>query len=123
MLLLFPARNTTFVSFLQKVKQNLKYIAHGFYQNLELIIWVAVLVVLMLPMPQEQHFTLCPLQNLGIEHCPGCGLGRSCNMALHGNILESLKMHPLGIFAVVVIVFRIFSLSIHKINQLKTKSL
>lgn len=105
------------------MNHNLKNIVHLLYRNLELITWVVILVLLILPMPQEQHFTLCPFQNLGFEYCPGCGLGRSCNMALHGSFIDSLRMHPFGIFAVVVIIFRIYQLSIHQINQLKTKSL
>ncbi len=74
-------------------------------------------------MPAENHFSLCPLQNMGIEYCPGCGLGRSCNMALSGKIIDSLIMHPFGIFAIIVILFRIISLLKININQLKTKSL
>jgi len=88
----------------------LKHIAGTIYQNLELITWIAILIILFLPMPAETHFTLCPLQNAGFEHCPGCGLGRSANMALRGDIINSLQMHPLGIFAIIVIVFRIFAL-------------
>jgi hypothetical protein len=89
---------------------SLKKIAKVIYQNLELILWVVILILLFLPMPAEQHFTLCPLQNAGFENCPGCGLGRSANFALHGEIVNSLRMHPLGIFAIIVIIFRIFEL-------------
>jgi hypothetical protein len=88
----------------------LKNIFGVLYQNLELILWIAVIVVLFLPMPSDGHFSLCPLHNAGFEHCPGCGLGRSANMALHGDIINSLRMHPLGIFTIIVIVFRIFAL-------------
>ena len=91
--------------------------------NLELLMWLAILLVLMLPMPAEQHFTLCPFQNLGLDYCPGCGLGRSCNMAFHGNFVDSLKMHPFGIFAIIVITFRIYSLIRNFILQSKTSVL
>ncbi len=101
---------------------SIKKITGIFYQNLELILWIAIIILLFLPMPAETHFTLCPLQNAGFDHCPGCGLGRSANMALRGDIINSLRMHPFGIFAIIVIVFRIFALSsnIYKPNKTNT---
>jgi hypothetical protein len=105
------------------VKQQINHILSVIHNNLELILWVAIIIALMLPMPAEQHFTLCPFQNLGFDHCPGCGLGRSCNMAFHGRIIDSLKMHPFGIFAIIVIAFRIYDLTILKFKTLKTTAL
>jgi len=101
----------------------LKKITNIIYQNLELILWVGILILLFLPMPAEQHFTLCPLQNAGFENCPGCGLGRSANFALRGEIVNSLRMHPLGIFAIIVIIFRITALSSNIYKPIKTKTL
>jgi len=109
--------------FVYILKNKLKHIAGFLYRNLELISWVAIIIALYLPMPAEQHFTLCPLQNLGFEYCPGCGLGRSCNMAMHGKIIDSLTMHPFGIFAIIVILFRIYSLITIRIKPHKTKAL
>lgn len=81
-----------------------------FISNFELIFWIAAIVYLFIIDPHQQHFTLCPLCNLGFEYCPGCGLGRSCAQALHGNFIQSLQMHPFGIFALFVISHRIFTL-------------
>lgn len=79
---------------------------------LEALIWFAGLVTLSLYHPgAENHFTICPLSHLGFDFCPGCGLGRSISFFFHGEITESLKAHPLGIFAVIVLSFRIFTLS------------
>ncbi|MCF8365499.1 MAG: DUF2752 domain-containing protein [Bacteroidales bacterium] len=103
--------------------KNTLHIAGFIYQHLELIIWVVIIILLFLPLPAEQHFTLCPLKNMGFDYCPGCGLGRSCNMAMHGKIIESLTMHPFGIFAIIVILFRIYSLINIRIKPFKTKAL
>ncbi len=76
----------------------------------EALIWFSGLVVLFLYQPGDDHFSLCPLYNLGFEYCPGCGLGRSISHFLHGEISQSLRMHPLGIFAVFVLSLRIIKL-------------
>lgn len=60
--------------------------------------------------PEGSHFTLCPLQVLGFDFCPGCGLGRSCALLLNGQLEDSFYRHPMGIFAIPVIVFRIIQL-------------
>jgi len=60
--------------------------------------------------PEGSHFTLCPLQLLGFDFCPGCGLGRSCALLLNGQFEDSFYMHPMGIFSIPVIVFRIIQL-------------
>jgi uncharacterized membrane protein len=93
------------------------------YHHLELLLWLLIVVLLLLPMPIETHFTLCPFSNLGWHYCPGCGVGRACHLALQGNLGASLAMHPLGIFALIVIFFRIFSLIKFSIYQSKTQSL
>jgi hypothetical protein len=82
---------------------------------LELIIWISVLVALASATPyshlHDPGFTLCPLSNLGIKWCPGCGLGRSITNLFHGNIRESIKLHWLGIPALLLICARIVTLS------------
>jgi hypothetical protein len=79
--------------------------------GLEGIIWIVSLIYLAsLTDSNQQHFTICPLSNLGFEHCPGCGLGKSISMILHGNIFESFDYHLLGIPAFIIILFRIFQL-------------
>ncbi len=80
-------------------------------QHLELLIWVAAIAGLFFSTTENHHYTLCPLNNLGFDYCPGCGLGRSVTLALHGRIAESLQMHPFGLIAIIVIFHRIFILS------------
>lgn len=79
---------------------------------LEALTWFAGLLLLaLLPVPAADHFTLCPLYHLGFSWCPGCGLGRSVSLLFHGEAIRSFEAHPLGIFAVIVLSFRIFQLT------------
>jgi hypothetical protein len=78
---------------------------------LEAMIWFCGLLALALYTPADRHFTICPLNHLGFDFCPGCGLGRSIAHLFHGEVANSLKTHPLGIFAVIVLSFRIIQLS------------
>lgn len=78
--------------------------------NIELVFWAGGLGVLAFSDPSQPHYSLCPLKNLGFRYCPGCGLGHSISYLLHGDIQASLHAHPLGIFALAVIVHRIFVL-------------
>ena len=78
---------------------------------LELIFWIgALLGIFMIDPYDSHHLSLCPLDNLGFEWCPGCGLGRAMSLLTHGEIQASWSMHPLAMFAYAVIVFRIFEL-------------
>jgi Protein of unknown function (DUF2752) len=78
--------------------------------NIELIFWIGGLTYLALMNPSETHFSLCPIKNLGFSFCPGCGLGHSISFLFHGQIKASFHHHPLGIFALVVILGRVFKL-------------
>jgi hypothetical protein len=60
--------------------------------------------------PVEVHFTLCPVSNLGLEFCPGCGLGNSITYLFRGEIINSFYSHPLGLFAMIVLLTRIIHL-------------
>jgi len=78
---------------------------------LELTFWILALVLLATANPHEHHFTLCPLANLGLTWCPGCGLGRSITALFHGQINESIHQHWFGIPALMTIVYRIYQLT------------
>lgn len=81
---------------------------------LELIFWLAALVLLAMEKPvehgHEPHFTLCPLANIGFEWCPGCGIGRSITQLLHGNASSSLDHHWFGIPGLAIILYRSYVL-------------
>ncbi len=93
------------------MKEKFLNIAEIINRNLEAIMWSFALLYLMFINPYElNHFSFCLFNIIGIDFCPGCGIGRSISMIYHGDILGSLKMHPLGIFALGVIFYRIVTL-------------
>lgn len=77
----------------------------------EAICWLSGLVSLAWLNPHATHLSLCPLKNAGLDFCPGCGLGTSISLLLHGELMASLETHPLGMFAVVVLSLRIRDLT------------
>lgn len=77
---------------------------------LELGFWITSLMLLAMANPHEHHFTLCPLANLGIDWCPGCGLGRSISSLFQGELKESFNFHWFGLPALMLIIYRIVKL-------------
>jgi len=73
----------------------------------EAYIWLGALLFLAVTSPAPGHFTLCPLAYLGIESCPGCGLGASISHLLHGDLQASWHSHFLGLPALVLLTGRI----------------
>jgi hypothetical protein len=73
-------------------------------------VWSIALLLLYFSNPDQHHMTLCPLSNLGFDHCPGCGLGRSIALLMHGKWEASFNMHPLGWFGFGLLVYRIIKL-------------
>lgn len=93
------------------MKNRVLNIAKLIGHNLELLMWIGALVSLIFVNPYEtDHFTFCLFNQMGIDFCPGCGIGRSITMLYHGNFTDSFNMHPLGVFALVVIIYRIITL-------------
>jgi len=76
------------------------------WQRKEALIWIAALVFLAFSNPAVHHYTFCPLDNLGISYCPGCGLGRSIGFFFRLDIESSFFAHPLGIPAVILFIYR-----------------
>ncbi len=71
------------------------------------VIWLAALLYLALMDPSAPPgFSLCLVSHLGVP-CPGCGIGRSISFALHGDFAASWAAHPLGIFALAVLLQRL----------------
>ncbi|MCX7876410.1 MAG: DUF2752 domain-containing protein [Melioribacteraceae bacterium] len=90
---------------MKRIKKYLSYI------ELEALMWLVALLFLFFINPYEtQHFTLCPYKNIGIDFCPGCGIGKSISFLFHFDLVNSIKNHPLGIFGLFVITYRIFYL-------------
>jgi hypothetical protein len=93
--------------------------------NREVFIWLFALVWLFVMSPVENFISLCPVNNLGYDWCPGCGLGRSVHYAMWLDFNTSFQQHPLGIIALVIIIYRIISLIIKsfKFKTYERKSL
>lgn len=81
-----------------------------FHRYFEISVWVSALVLLALMSPVETHYSLCPLKAAGFDFCPGCGLGHSISWLFHGDLKSSIYAHPLGIFAVIILGYRVISL-------------
>lgn len=84
------------------------YIQH---LNIEVFIWPVALVLLYFMDPDTPgNQSFCLLKHLGIPWCPGCGIGHSINYLLHGQWMAALKSHPLGPFAVIILLYRTIQL-------------
>ncbi len=91
----------------KKVKNNLIQIYYRI--PIEAFIWISGLVVLALYNPgEDRHISLCLFNALGFKFCPGCGLGRSLALFMHGEFYRSFQIHPLGPFALAILVYRIY---------------
>lgn len=84
-----------------------------FYLPFELTAWLGSILFLAFTAQSSTHFSLCPLDNLGLNWCPGCGLGRSIRFLLHGELLLSLEHHWFGIPAFLILMHRIMQLLIN----------
>ncbi len=79
---------------------------------IEAIVWLLGLIFLVLIDPiTSNHWSICPLKNLGLDFCLGCGLGTSMHYLFHGNFYQSWQIHPLGIVAVPILLSRIIVLT------------
>lgn len=78
---------------------------------LEAVCWSIGLVVLAFLNPADNHVSVCPFNHLGWDFCPGCGLGRSVTLLLHGDVRQSLATHPLGVFTLPILLYRIYQLT------------
>ncbi|MEO8232968.1 MAG: DUF2752 domain-containing protein [Ignavibacteriota bacterium] len=88
--------------------------------DFEGFIWIAAIIYLAFFVnPYEAHFTICPLSNLGFEHCPGCGLGNSIALIFRGQFSQSFNTHILGIPALLIILHRIFAIINFNLRKFK----
>ncbi len=79
--------------------------------DFEALFWLSALFLLAVSDPySSKHYTLFLPSILFDIPSPGYGLGHSIAHFFHGNILLSLKTHPLGIITVFALVGRSFYL-------------
>ena len=88
--------------------------------DFEAVFWLAAFAYLTFINPYTpKHLELCLFSLVGIENCPGCGLGKSISMVFHGDFAGSFNAHPLGIPAIILIIKRIYNLIKNKIHLTK----
>lgn len=81
---------------------------------LEAVVWIGGLLALAVMDPRGDHlFSLCPLDALGLSVCPGCGLGHAVAFLARGEWAASLRAHPLGGPAVLLLSARVVRLVRH----------
>lgn len=78
-----------------------------FFLHFEWIALISGLLLMAMMDPMNQASSLCLIDWLGFEFCPGCGLGTSISFAARGELSASLNAHPLGLLAVVIILGRV----------------
>ena len=84
----------------------------------EAFFWMGALLFLAATDPNGgAHYSLCLFKWLGLDFCPGCGLGHAVSYLFHGDIARSWQAHPLGIPAVIILGHRIYTLFKQKLSQ------
>ena len=85
--------------------------------------WLGGLTYLALINPYSTgHLNLCAFNAIGIDNCPGCGLGKSISMIFHGDISGSFDSHPLGLVALLLITYRIIKVFYNNYKVFKIPS-
>jgi len=92
--------------------------------DIESLFWLSAFLYLAVINPYEpRHLSFCLFSLVGIENCPGCGLGKSISMIFHGDFIGSFNSHPLGIPALILITRRIFQLIKNTTTKKSTKQM
>jgi hypothetical protein len=78
--------------------------------NFEAFLWLVAIILLAVMQPENTQATLCLIHHAGIDSCPGCGLGHSMSAAFHGRFLDSFRMHPFGMAAIIILISRIVTI-------------
>ncbi|TXK46444.1 DUF2752 domain-containing protein [Pontibacter qinzhouensis] len=77
----------------------------------EAAVWVVALVALAFTDPEAKHLvSFCPVSWVYEGGCPGCGLGHAISFLFRGQISASWQAHPLGVPALLVLLWRVYKL-------------
>lgn len=77
------------------------------HRHSEWVIFGAGLLLLGLMNPDSVGTSLCMFDLIGLEYCPGEGLGHSISYTFRGDFTAALESHLAGPLAVVVLGLRI----------------
>lgn len=76
----------------------------------EAAIWVAGLGAMVMLDPTGESQTWCLFSRLGIEICPGCGLGHAVAFLVRGEWAASFASHPLAVPVILGLSIRVMQL-------------
>ena len=93
-----------------------------FFFHFEWIALLSGLTFVALLDPFSQSASICMINRLGFDFCPGCGLGKSVAFAVRGNVSASIQSNPLGFLAILIIITRIGSIFRRNYNLNKEKN-
>lgn len=89
------------------MKLDARHIFQFIRARFEAFVWIGGLMLMALMAPSDTHASLCPFSAMGLGFCPGCGLGHSISYLVRGDFQASFSAHPLGLFAVLILLWRI----------------
>lgn len=94
-----------------------------FFLHFEWVALAAGLILMALLDPAEPAASFCPIDRIGLQFCPGEGLGKSIAFAFRGDLTASVASHPAGIAAIFIMTGRITSIlhRNYKINHTNTE--
>lgn len=104
---------TTILSLRETLNKN-------FFLHFEWVALTSGLLLMALLNPFSEAESLCILSRLGFDFCPGCGLGTSVSHIFRGEIAASMQANPVGLFAVLIIPARVFSILLRNNNYKKS---
>ncbi len=91
-------------------------------KNIELLFWIAALTALFFLRVDIPQTSLCFFSLIGLQECPGCGIGHAIHYALRFDFEASFHHHVMGIPGVIIIFIRIKQLLYKPKNAYETKS-
>lgn len=74
----------------------------------EPVTWTFALMLLFFMDVSSSAGSLCVFRFLGINDCPGCGLGHAVYYALHFDFMRSFEQHVMGPIVTMAILIQIF---------------
>lgn len=82
---------------------------HHFKKHLEWVAFATGLLLLALMDPANAGSSLCLFEWIGIDFCPGEGLGHSISYSFRGNFDAAFQAHIAGPFTILILTARIAS--------------
>lgn len=92
-----------------------------FFLHFEWIALATLLIFAAMLNPYSSGVNLCFFNFIGIDFCPGEGIGRSMAHVFRGNFSESFQLHPAGIPGVFILSIRIGSILNQRLTLTESK--